>query len=386
MNKTNCRLFFQRRPLVIIILATCLLVYISLYYLLINKQYDYLYPTHFLHSMLSKIGFFNDVDINKLLLSKYAVCKSQLSKPLVCNKLSEGRIYVSNENNLINWGVFASNNWGNTLSPYWQARGAAFLMGSSFTCNWGTNTWMKFLPGPTTPPSSNSSCVKTYPELFYRMCNDSGPDCNMVYAHKCAGAWNYIQDVVQKNTRSAMERWAAINNQTIPFFTTSEIVVYDRCERGTILGHDEHGPIGYSAFQYIPRTVTIVRQVYAAARNTSFCNALRQSQIAYLHRIRPDITVIPSPGSIWEDFAKLVYAPHVLVMSAGSSFSLWSTLANIGHVWTPPLYGGMTPYVGRNFHWIKTPILYPNIGRKLNIINTGNATDNKKIIDWLIHR
>ncbi|CAF1001395.1 unnamed protein product [Didymodactylos carnosus] len=40
--------------------------------------------------------------------------------------------------------------------------------------------------------------------------------------------------------------------------------------------------------------------------------------------------VIPSPGDLWQDSAKLIYAPYVLVISAGSSFALWSTLANVG--------------------------------------------------------
>ena len=189
-----------------------------------------------------------------------------------------------------------------------------------------------------------------------------------------------------KNTRSAMEHWARINNKTIPFFNSSEMVVYDRCSSGTILGHGEHGPLAFSAFQYIPKTVKILYQVYAAERNTSFCDAIRQAQITYLHRIRPDIIVIPLTGNIWQDFAKLVYAPNVLVMSAGSSFALWSTLANVGQVWIPPLYGGMTPDVGRNFHWIDTPILYSNIGKKLNLTDNGNKTDDEKIVEWLRNR
>ncbi|CAF1561881.1 unnamed protein product [Didymodactylos carnosus] len=164
------------------------------------------------------------------------------------------------------------------------------------------------------------------------------------------------------------------------------MVVFDRCSRDTILDHDEFGQLAFSAFRCVPEAVTILYQVYAKARTTSLCDALRRAQITYLSRVRPDIVVIPSPGNLWQDFAKLVYAPYVLVIYAGSSFALWSTLANVGEVWMPPLYGGMTPDVGSNFHWINTPILYPNIGRELNLTSPGNITDSDKIIEWLSNR
>ncbi|CAF1058746.1 unnamed protein product [Didymodactylos carnosus] len=195
----------------------------------------------------------------------------------------------------IQWGVYVSDNWGNTLSPYWQARGAAFLLGSSFASGqWNAHSWMDFLPVSAAPLSSGS-CVKAYPELFRRMCNDPGSDCNMVYAHKCVGAWNHIRDQIQQNTRSAMEYWAVVNNQSLPVFNTSEMVVYDRCSVDTILDHDEHGQLAYSALRCIPEAVTVLYQVYAKARTTALCDALRRAQITYLSRVRPDIVVIPSP-------------------------------------------------------------------------------------------
>jgi hypothetical protein len=392
MDKTLVQLLFERRSLLITTFAICLLIFVSQYALLKRNQYDYLSHSELFKSFLKKIRFINDTSLKKFNLSTYAVCKSQLSEPLICNKLGEGRISVFNKQNLVNWGVFVSDNWGNSLSPYWQARGAAFLMGNSFACgSWNTAAWMKFLPisvsvSVSVASLSSNSCINAYPELFRLMCIDCGPNCNMVYAHKCVGAWNHIRDQIQQNTRSAIEQWAVINNKTIPFFNTSEMVMFDRCSKGTVLDHPEHGPLAYSAFLHVPKTVKILYQVYAEASRTSLCNALRQAQISYLKRVRPDITVIHSPGSIWEDFAKLVYAPYVLIISAGSSFALWSTLANVGHVWTPPLYGGMTPDVGSNFHWINTPVLYPYIGQSLNLTDSGNVKDNNNIIEWLKNR
>jgi hypothetical protein len=114
------------------------------------------------------------------------------------------------------------------------------------------------------------------------------------------------------------------------------MVLYDCCSPDTILDHSEHRPLSHSGFQYVPNAVTKIYQVYASARTTPLCDAIRQSQITYLRRIRFDIVVIPSPSSLWEDFAKLVYAPYVLIISTGSSFALWSTLANVDHVWIPP--------------------------------------------------
>lgn len=326
----------------------------------------------------------NDYFMIKMNLSKYAVCKSKLTESLICNKVNEGRIYVSSTQDKVQWSNFASNNWGNTLSPYWQARGVAFLLGSSFQCDkWHTNTWMQFLPISRMPVFTNS-CVKAYPELFDSMCYNSEPDCNMVYAHKCIGAWNHIRDEIQLDTRSAIEQWAKRNNRTIPYFNRTQMVMYDRCSNDTILDHPEHGPVAYTAFRYIPKTVKKLYQVYNNIRNNSLCKALRQAQRTYLKRLRPDITVISSSDDLWSDFTKLVYASYVLIMSAGSSFSLWSTLANAGHVWAP-LYGGMTPNLGNNYHWINTPILYPSIGKNLNFTSVEHIIDRNKVIDWLMN-
>ncbi|CAF1281658.1 unnamed protein product [Rotaria sp. Silwood1] len=215
------------------------------------------------------------------------------------------------------------------------------------------------------------------------MCNDPGPDCYMEYAHKCVGAWNYIRNQILEDTRSALARWAQLNNETIPSFTPSEMVMYDRCSEGNTLRHPEYGPVAFSTFKCIPKTVTVLYHVYDEAQTTFFCDALRREQTKYLKSIRPDITVIQSRGSAWQDFAKLVYAPYVLIISAGSTFALWATLANVGHVWIPPLYGGMTPDVGSNYHWISTPILYPSIGKKLNFTEPRNTRDAEKLIEWL---
>ncbi|CAF5047904.1 unnamed protein product [Rotaria sp. Silwood1] len=325
----------------------------------------------------------NEIPVIQSNLSAYAVCKSQISKPLVCNRLSEGRIHVSTNPEKVDWIPFVSNNWGNSLSPYWQARGAAFLMGSPFSFSgWNTPTWIGFLPVSVAPVSSNS-CVKAYPELFRRMCDDPGPECDMVYAHKCVGAWNYIRNQILQETRSALERWAQLNNETKPIFNSSDMVMYDRCSEDNTLYHPEYAPIGFSAFKCIPKTVTVLYHVYDEAQTTLFCDALRKEQTKYLKAIRPDIAVIPSRGSAWKDFAKLVYAPYVLVISTGSTFALWATLANVGHVWIPPLYGGMTPDVGSNYHWISTPILYPSVGKELNFTKPRDINGANKLIEWL---
>ncbi|CAF2980250.1 unnamed protein product [Rotaria sp. Silwood2] len=325
----------------------------------------------------------NEIFIFQSNLSVYAVCKSQISEPLECNRLSKGRIFIVKNPERIGWIPFVSNNWGNTLSSYWQARGAAFLFGSPFSFSgWNTPTWISYLPVSVASINS-SSCVKAYPELFRRLCNNSGPYCDMEYAHKCVGAWNYIRNQILQETRSALERWARLNYETIPIFNRSEMVTYDRCSEDTILDHSEYGPVGFSVFKYIPKTVTVLYYVYDARRTTFFCDILRREQTKYLKSIRPDIIIIKSSGSIWQDFAKLVYAPYVLVTYAGSSFALWATLANIGHVWIPPLYGGMTPDVGSNYHWISTPVLYPSIGKQLNVTKPENISDVNKLIKWL---
>ncbi|CAF4985411.1 unnamed protein product, partial [Rotaria sp. Silwood1] len=182
---------------------------------------------------------------------------------------------------------------------------------------------------------------------------------------------------------SALERWAQLNNETIPMFTPSEMVMYDRCSEENTIEHSEYGPIGFSAFKCIPKIVTVLYHVYDKAQTTFFCDVLRREQIKYLKTIRPDLIIINSPGSIWQDFAKLVYAPYVLVIYAGSSFAMWASLANVGHVWIPPLYGGMTPDVGSNYHWINTPVLNPSMGKKFNFTKPVDISGANKLIEWL---
>ncbi|CAF5130687.1 unnamed protein product, partial [Rotaria sp. Silwood1] len=48
---------------------------------------------------------------------------------------------------IVRWDSFVYNDWGNALSPYWQARGVAFLWGSSFSLTrWNTPAWIGYLP------------------------------------------------------------------------------------------------------------------------------------------------------------------------------------------------------------------------------------------------
>ncbi|CAF3948959.1 unnamed protein product, partial [Rotaria sp. Silwood1] len=346
MDKTVFGGLLARRPLIIITIVFSSFLFSGLYYSFQHKLHDFGHLIYIGNRPITETRCINEITVNKSNISAYAVCRSQLSQPLVCPKLYEGRINVTASPDVVGWIPAVTNDWGNTLSPYWQARGVAFLWGSSFALDrWDTSSWIRFLP-VWLPPVASNSCVKAYPELLLRMCKDPGPDCNMLYAHKCVGAWNYIRNQIQQETRAALELWAHLNNRKLPVFNRYEMVVFDHCERNTMIHHYEYGPVGFSALQCIPKIVKTVYRVYAKDRTNFYCDAIRTAHANYLRQTRPDISVIHFPGDIWEDFAKLVYAPYVLVMYAGSSFALWSTLANVGHVWIPPVYGGMTPDVG----------------------------------------
>ena len=73
------------------------------------------------------------------------------------------------------------------------------------------------------------------------------------------------------------------------------------------------------------------------------CPQLHHIRNDYLRQRNPQISVVSldNDDPMWVDFARLVYAPNVLIPSTGSSWVLWSVLANNGTV-------KLVPPLGRN--------------------------------------
>ncbi len=310
-------------------------------------------------------------------------CEAVQADDFTCPRLQQGRIHQHHESKELTWVPFVSERWGNVLSPYWQARGAAHLSGYNFSCQaFGRHTWMEHLP--TSVRADPQVCPNR--EAFAMMCHDPGPKCDsMEYAHKCVGAWNHIVPALARDTRRALE--LAADGVQLATWSDSDLVVYDRCASDTVGSHDEHAPVGFSAYKLVPQWVQRIFYVFDnVTRKEPQCNQIREARIAYIQRLLPHAHIHLSAGTRQEDFTKLVFAPNVFVAAQGSSFALWATLANIGQVWMPILYGGMAPYIGPRYTWLTdVPLFTPAVCRQLNISESALAQSGPQIIEWLVN-
>lgn len=145
------------------------------------------------------------------------------------------------------------------------------------------------------------------------------------------------------------------------------------------MSHGEHAPIAFRAFSHLPQTIQHAYFVYDKQVVHPLCVVLREARISVLKRYLPNVTIQLSAGEVWQDFVKLVFAPNVFIMGGGSTFALWSTIANGGNVWAPPLFNGETPYFGLTYRWLHEPLL--SIGRASELNQQINRTS--AILEWL---
>lgn len=65
----------------------------------------------------------------------------------------------------------------------------------------------------------------------------------------------------------------------------------------------------------------------------NLCDEIISESVQYIKRRNPKVNVtMLERSSRFVDFGRLVFAPNVLVTGVGSSWALWSTLANTNHV------------------------------------------------------
>ncbi len=97
------------------------------------------------------------------------------------------------------------------------------------------------------------------------------------------------------------------------------------------------------------------------------CAEFIQSSVKYIKLRNPSVNVTAlKPSSQYVDFARLVFAPNVLIASVGSSWTLWSAiLANNGTVVTlVPMFG--------------TDIEALNLPQSVTILNDVRAMKNPR--------
>lgn len=213
-------------------------------------------------------------------------------------------------------------------------------------------------------------------------CWCAGDSDSWEYAHRCHGAWLFIRPIIVNGTHTAMTRWMRANNVTAPAFQPGDTVIQSRCSRDTLLKHEEFGPVGFSFYKHIKPTAKNIYIVADPKATWPLCLAIRKAKVKWLTAKFPASKVHVVGGSLHDDFAQLLFAP-VLFKDAQSSFGLWAALANTGEVWSVPMLkkytDRTTPGLGKAWHWVDAPVLYPHVAKEANV----GAKDEAAIIKWL---
>lgn len=227
--------------------------------------------------------------------------------------------------------TYASKNWGNSLSPYWAARAMAELGGYRYEGPaFGRGSWMEFLP---TVAEARAPQKETFDQVCSR--------CKAyIYFNKgeCSEGWSHIAPAIREDTQNALLKHSKRAPQhevdaIFNFFGPDDWLINNRC---CIFAHIEFAPGVLQTYDVIPTEGSF--NVYITKGRDEdpfrFCSILIQESIDYIRQRNPLVNVtILDRSSLYVDFARLVFAPNVLVAGMGSSWSLWSAvLANSNNV------------------------------------------------------
>jgi hypothetical protein len=237
--------------------------------------------------------------------------------------------------------TFFSKNWGNVLSPYWAARTMAELGGYEYKGGkFGKGTWMEYLP-------TQAAAKSPRPEVFFKACDC---DYSFAYFHECNYGWGEISATIRNNTRSAILKYAKERPQNevdavFKHFGQDDWVIYDRC---TNMIDGVHGVGTLQTYDVIPTTGSFTVYTLVGRREDpfDFTDFFHDEIDKYLRKRNPDVKIVRLRQSeMWVDFARLVFAPNLIVATSFTSWGLWALLSNEGRVVTLPFREGMDPSV-----------------------------------------
>jgi hypothetical protein len=290
--------------------------------------------------------------------------------------------------------TFYSTRWGNVLSPYWAARAMAELGGYQYAgAAFGEGTWMELLPTHADAPSS------TRPARFVRACQCGE---SFVYFHRCNFGWGEIFATIRTDTRMALSNYSTTRpieerDAYEKLFQPNDWLIYERC---CILCHSEHGFGGLRTYDSIPAQGEENFTIFTLTQNQideegnegmGLCHRLHEEAMQSIRRRNPNVQIVALENAeMWVDYARIVYAPNLLVPSAGSSWTLWALLANDGNVVTVPMQRNMDVSVYPKNVEVLTDagVLYPDtddltVGVRNDII--AETTEGRaKIIQWFL--
>ena len=233
---------------------------------------------------------------------------------------------------------------GNVMSLYWAARVVAELGGYNY------------LLTSSEEFRQEGSFLKFLPTFVSRKKDEARPDelqrflCHcptkLQYYHECHYGQSAIAETIRQDTQLALKKYASLrlpdtdNESHIlgSFYKPNDWLIYDRC---CLLGHQVHGFATLSFYNILPKNGTYTVYTLAGRREGQgewLCDELHAIRNQHLSQRNPNITIIPLQQSTDKsiDFGRLVFAPNLMIPSAGSSWALWASLANSGRVVTVP--------------------------------------------------
>lgn len=285
---------------------------------------------------------------------------------------------------------FHQSRWGNVVAPYWAARTIAEIGGYAYEgVDLAPGTWMQYLPKKVAaqPPR---------PDAYNRTCESCRG--NLVHFHECPYGWPDVRKTIVADTRRALDAYSKTRpkNETeqVHFWSsTNDWLIYERC---CILCHHVQGIGNIHSYDVIPTEGNLT--VYTLSppnidedEGHHLCSSLQSRRNEYIQTRNPQLKIVAlEPAELWVDFARLVYAPNLLIPSSGTSWGLWSMAANNGTVYTVTPVRKMTAdsiahASTGNFHVMASvPVVHDPEELNLTAEDLETPSGRRRVLEWFV--
>jgi len=167
-----------------------------------------------------------------------------------------------------------SPSWGNLLSEYWEARGAAALAGVRFDGQQiPGDTWLSKLPfkHDADPAFKDLNALKD-------MCNECTGD---MFPHTCVGKWTRIRQMIRDDTQAALKAFSDESHIPLPAFHENDMLVHVRLET-------DHPQVAYYAKSFFAGLVPeSTSRIILLSAEPDWGKPILQSYVDIFHELCP---------------------------------------------------------------------------------------------------
>jgi len=289
----------------------------------------------------------SSMTLNKIFTTTKVTNVDQHFEPLHCNNTIQERQLVgllpnpvqnaSLYNGTLTVGPYVGwgqSSIGNVMSGYFGRLSFAVLGGYDFYSVGGLDPaeagFVSHFP-------QNISAVPPQHESMQRLCHSG---CCLPLVHTCAHGWSDIANLARSIIQQALLSFLEENDLQQPAFEPTDWLIYDRM---LLPNPDRSGEEGFgvstlSVYDRLPKgnyTLYILESPRREGHLDLYKSLLlERDRFLATQRQRATVVKLP-PLSVSEDFARVVFAPNLLLAASGSSFSLWGALGNKGNVLLP---------------------------------------------------